>query len=49
MFGGLASALMQHWLRTFINALELSPVHWLKFLPCLNWRKPGKGGASAIL
>ena len=34
---------------TFINALESSLVHWLKFLLCLNWRKPGNGGVSAIL
>lgn len=34
---------------TFIRALESSPVHWLKFLPCLNRRKPGNGGARAIL
>jgi hypothetical protein len=26
---------------TFIRAFESSPVHWLKFQPCLNLRSPG--------
>ena len=34
---------------TFISALESSPVHCWKFHPCLNWQRPGKGGASEIL
>jgi hypothetical protein len=34
---------------TFIRAFESSPVHWVKFRPCLNRRRPGNGGASAIL
>ena len=35
--------------RTFINAFESLPVHCLKFRPCLNLRRPGKRGASAML
>ena len=32
-----------------MRAFESSPVHCVKFRPCLNLRSPGKGGANAIL
>jgi hypothetical protein len=35
--------------RTFISALESSPVHCLKPLPCGKRRWPGNGGEAAIL
>ena len=35
--------------QTFISALESSPVHCWKLRPCLKRRRPGNGGASAIL
>src|ERR1700733_1767461 len=35
--------------RTFISALESSPVHCLKPLPSGKRRWPGNGGAAAIL
>jgi hypothetical protein len=34
---------------TFIRAFESSPVHCLKFRPCLKRRKPGNDGAQAML
>ena len=36
-------------IHTFISALESLLVHCLKFCPCLNLRRPGKRGASAML
>lgn len=34
---------------TFMSAFESLPVHCLKFRPCGNRRRPGKGGTAAIL